>query len=121
MTPPKRQQTEEAKVKDYMIVETRDMMETRDSEWTGALATKLNQAGECAAIFLAENAVLAARAMADAPMIKQLVEDNVPIFADTFALDERGIASCHLTEGVRPSNISRIADKLIDGSTVIWR
>jgi sulfur relay (sulfurtransferase) complex TusBCD TusD component (DsrE family) len=100
----------------FLTIETRDFIESRDSEWTGALAAELARHRADAAVFLTENGVLAARAAYDAPMLRQLMKKGVRIFADRFALAERGIADRDLAKGIQPADISLIA-----GVNVLWR
>ena len=105
----------------YVIVETRDLLETRDADWGGALASTLNGKRADATVFLAENGVLAARAAYDAPILRQLVKKGVRIFADRFALEERGIALRDLAKSVEPAEIGMIAKEMSAGAVVLWR
>ncbi len=108
-------------MKNYLIVETRDLLETRDTEWTGALACKLARNKAEATVFLTENGVLAARAAYDATMLRQCLKKGVRVFADSFALEERGIALCDLAKGVEVADIGLVTDRMIKGATVLWR
>lgn len=108
-------------MKSYLIVETRDLIETRDAEWTGALAAALARKKEEAILFLTENGVLAARAAYDSPMLRQLMKRGVGVFADRFSLAERGVTERDLAKGVELADAALVAEKMIDGVNVIWR
>ena len=108
-------------MKDYLIVETRDLHDTRDADWTAALAVAFAKKRSKATVFLAENGVLAARAAYDAPMLVQLAKKGVKVFADRFALEERGISLNELAKGIEPAEIDFLAEGLAAGATVIWR
>ena len=108
-------------MRNYVIVETRDLLETRDADWSGALACALNRKKANATVFLAENGVLAARAAYDAPILRQLMKKGVSVFADRFALEERGMALHDLAKGVEPAEIGMIASEMRAGATVLWR
>ena len=66
-------------MKNYLIVESRDFLESQDAEWTGSLATAINRKRHSAAVFLTENGVLAARATYDAPMLRQMIKKGVRV------------------------------------------
>ncbi|MEO1252973.1 MAG: DsrE family protein [Pseudomonadota bacterium] len=108
-------------MKTYVIVETRDFIETRDTDCTVALAGGLAKKTKAATVFLAENGVLAARAAYDAPGLRQMIKKGVRVLADQFALAERGIAPGDLAKGVEPAEISFVADEMAAGAAVIWR
>lgn len=108
-------------MKNYLIVESRDFLESQDAEWTGSLAIAINRKRQSAAVFLTENGVLAARAAYDAPILRQLIKKGVRIYADSFALAERGIGLRDLAKGIEVADIGIVADRMMDGASVIWR
>ena len=108
-------------MKNCMIIETRDLIETRDAEWTGALAGSMARSASFVTMFLTENGVLAARAAYDAPMVRQLMKRGVKVFADRFALAERGIADRDLADGIEPADVALIAEHMCRGDMMLWR
>lgn len=106
---------------DYIMVETRDFLETRDTEWVSSLACRLNRKHDNAALFLTENGALAARAAYDAQPLRQLTKKGVRVFVDSFALKERGIDLRDLPKGVEIADIGFLTDKMAAGAAVIWR
>jgi len=105
----------------YMIVETRDAHEARDVAWMADLAANLQRNGPAAAVMLAENAVFAARASAIAPTVRTLAEAGCQVFADRYALRERGIRDAELAKGVKPADLDVVLDALETGASVMWR
>ena len=61
-------------MKEYLIVETRDLLESRDANWTADLACLYARKRAKTAVFLTENGVLAARAAYDAPILVQMAK-----------------------------------------------
>ena len=53
-------------------------------------------------------------------MLDELTAAGVPVFADAFALRERGIPSDRLRPGVEPALLDIVIDRLLDGWQVIW-
>ena len=107
-------------MKPYLIIETRDPVERGDVEWTSLLACQLKKKRTDVAIFLAENGVFAARNGAEAPGLAQLMKKGVRIYADRFALAERGIFGGDIVKGVEPAEIDLVAQQLGAGVKVMW-
>lgn len=105
----------------YLLIETRDPVEAGDTEWTGALALALSRKRAEVIVFLTENAVLGARAGADAPLVHMLDKKNVKIVADQFALHERGVSRHDLAKQIDTADISMIAECMANNARVIWR
>ena len=102
----------------YLFIESRGPG-ARDA-FGGALAGALARDGARVALLLVQNGALAARRDARAPLLDELAATGVPVFADEFALRERGIARDRLRPGVEPALIDIVIDRLLDGWHVIW-
>ena len=104
-----------------MIVETRDPFAVRDVEWTAGLLAEMRRAGRSGTLMLSENGVLGAREAACAACLSSLVDAGVEIFADRFALRERGISEDALAAGISGADLDVVIDQLAAGGTVLWR
>ncbi len=104
-----------------MIVETRDPIVVRDVEWTAGLLATMRQAGQSCTLMLTENGVLGARASACPVALSHLSREGVEIVADEFALGERGIPEAELAAGISVAGLDVVIDRLVAGSTVVWR
>jgi len=102
----------------YLLIESRDPFESRDVDYYCELARGLVQAGNDVTLLLVQNAVFAARPSADAPMLRALVGSGVKVFADDFALKERGIT--RLLDGVGIAPIDIVVDHLEAGHKTLW-
>ena len=71
------------------------------------------------AVFLVQNGVLTARAGADAGL-KTLIDADIPIRADSFSLQERGIPGDGLAPGVCSASLDLVIDEMAGGVKVIW-
>jgi hypothetical protein len=103
-----------------MIVETRDPIAHRDVEWMAELALAMKRRGLGVAVLLAENGALAART-GTAPSLQRLVDEDIAVSVDRFALEERGIAEAEPVPGVEPCEIGIVVDQLAAGASVLWR
>lgn len=108
-------------MKRYMIIETRDPHEARDVDWMANLAADLHRKGASASVMLAENGVFAARAGGASPSLQVLADVGCPVFADRYALQERGIPESDLAPGVTPAELDLVIDALNAGASVLWR
>ena len=88
--------------------------------FSGTLAVALARDGAQVALLLVQNGALAARREARAAQLDELTAAGVPVYADEFALRERGIARDRLRPGVEPVLIDMVIDRLLDGWQVIW-
>ena len=104
---------------DYLLIESRDPFEFRDTVFCADLARRLADTGNRVTIFLVQNGVLPARAGASA-VFPQLAHGGVEIFADDFSLRERGISSERLQPGIKPCALDLVIDRLTEGARVIW-
>lgn len=108
-------------MKDMMIIETRDPLQVRDSEWSGDLLVQMRQAGSQCTMMLTENGVLGARASAPTAFLPRLVDNGITVLADRFALAERGIKESDVAPGVACTDLGAVVDRLAAGAGVIWR
>ena len=106
----------------YLFIESRDPFESQDVEEGYRLVAELTAKGTPVTLFLVQNGVLAARQGARAGQFAALVASpSVRVMADTFALQERGIAADALTSGVQAETMDTLVDLLLtDGQKVIW-
>ncbi|HZS04296.1 MAG TPA: DsrE family protein [Blastocatellia bacterium] len=103
----------------YVLIESRDPFESRDTQFIAETATALRQRGHEVTVFLVQNGVLAARKQAKAPGLQQLAGAGVRLLADDFSLRERGITAAE--SGVAESNIDALVDLLVEpGTKAIW-
>jgi hypothetical protein len=103
---------------DYLLIESRDPFESNDVGYYYELARGLVQAGNRVTLLLVQNAVLAARATAQAPGLRALASAGVKILADDFAVAERGIKK--LLDGVQVTSIDVVVDHLEAGHKTLW-
>jgi hypothetical protein len=85
------------------------------------LAANLQRGGASASVMLAENGVFAARAGAAASPLATLVAAGCQVFADRYALRERGIRDVDLAKGVKAAELDAVVDALEAGVSVMWR
>jgi predicted peroxiredoxin len=102
----------------YLLIESRDPFETKDVAYYCELARGLLDIGNQVTLFLVQNAVFAARASAQAPEVRSLLGSGIKIFADDFALKERGITE--LVDGVEIASIDIVVDHLEAGHKALW-
>ena len=105
---------------DYLLIESRDPFEFRDTVFCAYLVRRLADTGNRVTIFLVQNGVLPARAGAGSAVLPLLAQAGVEIFADDFSLRERGISSERLQPGIKPCAIDLVIDRLAAGAKVIW-
>jgi sulfur transfer complex TusBCD TusB component (DsrH family) len=103
---------------DYLLIESRDPFESNDVGYYYDLARGLAEAGNQVTLFLVQNAVLAARPLAESPALRSLVGAGVTVLADDFALQERGITK--LLDGVRIAPIEAVVDHMEAGHKTLW-
>ena len=108
-------------MKPMLIVETRDPVELRDTEWMADLAVAHRRNGNSTRVLLAENGTFAARTGASAANVQALTKAGVEVFADRFAMAERGIRERDLAPGVKPAEIELVLAHMETGGSVMWR
>ena len=84
--------------------------------------TELATKGTPVTLFLVQNGVLAVRQGARVGgLAEAAASSGVTVMADTFALQERGIAPGTLTAGVQTADVDTLVDLLMaDGQKAIW-
>ena len=103
----------------YLLISSRDPFESADASAYYELAAGLARDGNEVAVFLVQNGVLTARAGANAAL-EALTDANIPIRADSFSLQERGIPGDGLASGVRSAPLDLVIDEMAGGVKVIW-
>jgi hypothetical protein len=104
----------------YVLIAARDPWEGGDSQQVFELAGSLAAARDEVTIYLTENGVLAARADGGECFLTPLLAAGVSVFADPFALEERGISRERMVTGVVPAAIERLVDLLAQGRPALW-
>ena len=103
----------------YLLISSRDPFERNAASAYYDLAADLAGEGNKVAVFLVQNGVLTARVGADAGL-KTLIDANIPISADSFSLQERGIPGDSLAPGVCSAPLDLVIDEMASGVKVIW-
>lgn len=105
----------------YLIIESRDGFESRDTTFVAETATSLKGLGHTVTVFLVQNGVLAARRLGRESSLTRMSREGVIILADDFSLNERGIQPAELAPGIQQSNIASLVDALVQANTkAIW-
>ena len=105
----------------YLLIESRDPFESRDTEFLAQTATDLKHRGHEVVVFLVQNGVLAVRQNAVGSYLGQLASAGVTLLADNFSLHERGIKPVELQPGIELSGIEALVEALIQENTkAIW-
>jgi len=103
----------------YVLIESRDPFESRDTEFVEQTAIALKERGHAVTVFLVQNAVLAARKTTG--RLRRLEEAGVILLADDFSLHERGIKPDELAPGIEASGIDRLVTAIAQANTkAIW-
>jgi predicted peroxiredoxin len=104
----------------YLLIETRDPFDSSRFMQHCELAAALVRDGGKVTLFLLENGVLGARSAARLPQLEKLNRLGVPVFADEFALRERGISVAEIVDQVKAVPLSTLVDKLAMGAKALW-
>jgi sulfur relay (sulfurtransferase) complex TusBCD TusD component (DsrE family) len=105
----------------YLIIESRDPFESRDTTFVTETATSLTRRGHTVTVFLVQNGVLAARRLGPESCLSRMNQEGVIILADDFSLSERGIQPAELAPGIQQSNIGSLVEALVQANTkAIW-
>lgn len=105
---------------DYLLIESRDPFEFASVNSFLRIAVDLKKAGNSVTLFLVQNGVLPSREGARADELAAVAASGVAVLADEFSLKERAIPQNELVNGIKPSAIDIIIDKLASGSKAIW-
>ncbi len=109
-----------ATVTRYLLIESRDPFASTNFGRRSELAAALRADGADVTLFLVENAVLGARAASRPQVLEKLVKRGVQVFADDFALRERGIANGEIAPAVRPARLETLIGLLAGGARTTW-
>ena len=103
----------------YVLIESRDPFESRDTEFVEQTAIALKERGHAVTVFLVQNGVFAARKTTG--RLRRLAEAGVTLLADDFSLHERGIQPDELAPGIEASGIDRLVMAIAQANTkAIW-
>jgi sulfur relay (sulfurtransferase) complex TusBCD TusD component (DsrE family) len=105
---------------DYILIESRDPFDSAETSRFLDLAEGLSKEGSEVALFLVQNAVLAARHGADAAALAALASNGVKVLADSFSLQERGISPNRLLAGIAVAPLSAVIDYMAAGRKALW-
>ena len=105
---------------DYILIESRDPFDHAGTGRFLALAEGLAKEGGEVALFLVQNAVLAARHGARAGTLAALAANGVKVLADSLSLQERGISPNRLIAGVTVAPLSTVIDQMAAGRRALW-
>lgn len=103
----------------YLLIESRDPFEAKDSFNYYRLAAELAKEGEVT-LFLVQNGVFPARSCRESQRLTALAKAGVQVLAEEFSLRERGIAADRLAEGIQPAALDVVIDQLAEGRKAIW-
>jgi sulfur relay (sulfurtransferase) complex TusBCD TusD component (DsrE family) len=105
---------------DYILIESRDPFDSAEASRFLDLAEGLVKEGSEVALFLVQNAVLAARHGARSPALAALAANGVKVLADSFSLQERGISPNRLLGGIAVAPLSAVIDYMAAGRRALW-
>ena len=105
---------------DYILIESRDPFESAEVARFLDLAEGLAKEGGQVALFLVQNAVLAARHGAQSSALAALASNGVKVLADSFSLQERGISPNRLISGIAVAPLSAVIDYMAAGRKALW-
>ena len=104
---------------EYVLIESRDPFESRDTEFVEQTAIAIKERGHRVTVFLVQNGVLAARL--SARRLGHLAEAGVTVLADDLSLRERGIKPEELAPSIRESGIDVLVDAIVQENTkALW-
>lgn len=110
----------EPKVRNYLLIESRDPFTAQAVPGHVGLAVGLRRAGNNVTLYLVQNGVLPARAGADGGALQEAMTAGVEVLADDFSLRERGIAERDVARGVKPAAIGLVAKRLAEAWKVMF-
>jgi predicted peroxiredoxin len=104
----------------YLLIESRDVFDSKDSTTYGALAADLAGEGNTVTLFLVQNGVLSARPSTQANVLTAAIKAGVEVLADDFSLRERGIPAGRLVAGVKAAPLDTVIDHLAEGRKALF-
>ncbi len=104
----------------YLLIESQDPFEYKDTEQFCQLALDLKEQGKNVVVYLVENGVFPARKCSFSAGVEKLMKANVSVYADKFSLQERGITEDTTLTGLKISSPDEIIDLLLSGYKTLW-
>ena len=104
----------------YTVIESRDPLESTGPEKTRKLAAELAEQGNDVTIFLVQNGVGCARRGVLDSEFESLKASGIRIYADEFALRERGIVENGMSAVVQSEGLETLLDQLTAGNKMLW-
>ena len=104
----------------YLLISSRDPLDSRGADSFYDLASRLASAGSRVTLFLVQNGVFPARPGCGSDSLEAVARSGVEVLADDFSLRERGIAADRLSEGVRSAALDVVVDLLAEGRKALW-
>ena len=107
----------------YVLIESRDPFEYKDTTYMYQMAGELAGQGNKVTLFLIQNGVFCARRNVKDNPLAALRQQSpaVRVEADDFSLRERGIVANGLEEGIAVTNFNSLVDRVIESGTKIVR
>ncbi|HEY7640469.1 MAG TPA: DsrE family protein [Steroidobacteraceae bacterium] len=102
----------------YLLIESRDPFDSKGFSQRCELALILKSEDAEVSVFLLENAVLGARATAKLAGLDKLAKAGVRLFADEFALRERGVTE--LAPNIHAAGLETLIGELAAGAKALW-
>lgn len=103
----------------YVLIESRDPFESRDTEFVEQTALAIRERGHPVTVFLVQNGVFAARNNDGG--LRRLAAAGVILLADDLSLRERGVTTEELAQGIQASGIDKLVDTITQANTKsIW-
>jgi len=96
----------------YVLIAANDPCEGPEQQAVFELASSLAEARDEVSLYLTDSGVLVARTGDGERWLEPLLSAGVSVFADPFALAERGISHDLMVSGVVPAPIELLVDRL---------
>ena len=104
----------------YLFIESRDPFTDADvGDWAN-LICRLSNDGNSVSVLYVNDGVMATRYKAKTNIPFTLLASGVSLYADRWSMEERGIPSQFLIEGVQEVGLHIVVDELAAGHQVIW-
>lgn len=107
-------------MRNHLLIESRDNFGRVDGGFCLELAHAIAADGDGVTLLLVQNGVLTARRGVLPNPLASLVAAGVPLLADRFSLAERGIGEEQLGDGIQPTSLAIVIDRMVDGWKVLW-
>lgn len=106
----------------YLLIESRDSFESRDSEKFLDLVGRIAANGDQVILFLIQNAVLILRkGSMFSSKLRELMHGKVEVHVDEFSLRERSIQEWERPDFIVVSNMDQLIEILMEpGTKTIW-